>query len=75
MHSLLATNATSNWREIDLIVKLSALIRLGFMLCFVTELSQANRMEVEISSHSFDCSSYGPATVVADDSHVVLLRP
>ncbi len=30
-------------------------------------------MEVEISSHSLDCSKYGPAAVVADDSHVVLL--
>ena len=30
-------------------------------------------MEVEISSHSLDCSRYGPAVVVGDDSHVVLL--
>lgn len=30
-------------------------------------------MEVEISSHTFDRSRNGPAAVVANDSHVVLL--
>lgn len=43
------------------------------MLCLFTELSQAVRMQVEISSLSLDYSRYGPAAVVADDSHVVLL--
>lgn len=30
-------------------------------------------MEVEISSYSLKGSGYGPAAVVTDDSHVVLL--
>jgi len=38
-----------------------------------TELSEAIRMEVEISRQSLDCSRYGPVAVVADNSHVVLL--
>ena len=37
------------------------------------ELSEAIRVEVEISRESLDCSRYWPIALVADNSHVVHL--